>query len=197
LVLAAGAGRRLGGPKALLTVGGVRLVDRAIGTLAAASCDPVFVVAGAASVGHVDAIVVWHAGWAAGLGSSLAAGLDAVERYDREVATRDGVVVIPVDQPALAADAVRRVCAAGCFGAQRAAMATYAGISGHPVFLPRALWGDVRKAAVGDRGAKPYLETLDGEVACVPCDDLGGAADIDTLDALARANQAASVVVRP
>ena len=47
LVLAAGAGRRFGGPKALVDFRGVRLVDRAVGLLRAGGCDRVLVVSGA------------------------------------------------------------------------------------------------------------------------------------------------------
>jgi nicotine blue oxidoreductase len=184
LVLAAGAGRRFGRPKALIQFGGHRLVDLAVATLVGAGCDPVFVVAGASAVGHVDALVVWHEGWADGLASSLAAGLVALERYARDVAGRRAVVIVPVDQPTLAADAVRRVVAAGSADQPRAAMATYAGVSGHPVFLPRSLWTDVRLAASGDLGAKPYLAALGGAVAYVPCDGLGGEIDVDTVDDL-------------
>ena len=50
LVLAAGEGRRLGGPKALLVIDGERLVDRTVRVLYDAGCTPVYVVAGAASL---------------------------------------------------------------------------------------------------------------------------------------------------
>ena len=49
LVLAAGAGRRYGGPKALVEYDGQRLVDRAVWTLRAGGADPVLVVLGAAA----------------------------------------------------------------------------------------------------------------------------------------------------
>ena len=47
VVLAAGAGTRLGQPKALVRVRGELLLDRAVQTLRAAGCDPVVVVLGA------------------------------------------------------------------------------------------------------------------------------------------------------
>ncbi len=47
LVLAAGEGKRFGGPKAPYVHNGERLVDRAVNVLAEAGCDPVFVVLGA------------------------------------------------------------------------------------------------------------------------------------------------------
>jgi nicotine blue oxidoreductase len=47
LVLAAGEGKRFGGPKAPYVHNGERLVDRAVSVLANAGCNPVFVVLGA------------------------------------------------------------------------------------------------------------------------------------------------------
>ena len=47
LVLAAGEGRRFGGPKAPYVLDGERLVDRAVRVLREAGCDPVVVVLGA------------------------------------------------------------------------------------------------------------------------------------------------------
>ena len=74
LVLAAGAGQRMGGPKAPLAVAGQRLVDRAVRVLREGGCDPVLVVLGA-WVGDVPgAEVVVNADWASGLGSSLEPG---------------------------------------------------------------------------------------------------------------------------
>ena len=43
IVLAGGTGRRMGGPKARVELGGITLVDRAVSALEAAGCDPVVV----------------------------------------------------------------------------------------------------------------------------------------------------------
>jgi CTP:molybdopterin cytidylyltransferase MocA len=76
LVLAAGEGRRFGGPKAPYVLDGERLVDRAVRVLREASCDPVVVVLGA-WVGDVpDADVVLNDQWRSGMGSSLCRGLE-------------------------------------------------------------------------------------------------------------------------
>ena len=58
VVLAAGAGRRFGGPKALAILAGRRLVDRATETLTAGGCGAVVVVAGAVSLSVEGATVI-------------------------------------------------------------------------------------------------------------------------------------------
>src|SRR5688572_21585311 len=94
LVLAAGAGQRFGRPKALLEVSGRRFVDLAVEHLRDGGADPVLVVVGATDVGHADALVVVNGRWAAGVGSSLVAGLSAARSYDHDVAAIDGIIVL-------------------------------------------------------------------------------------------------------
>jgi hypothetical protein len=78
IVLAAGGGRRFGGPKAVAEVGGERLVDRACRVLREGGCAPVIAVLGAAVVPGAGADdVVVNPEWADGMGSSLRAGLAA------------------------------------------------------------------------------------------------------------------------
>ena len=83
LVLAAGAGRRMGGPKALvrLTDGGPTLVETAVARVLEGGCDRVVVVVGAAAeqaaalVAGTGAEVVLADDWDEGMGASLRAGL--------------------------------------------------------------------------------------------------------------------------
>jgi hypothetical protein len=86
LLLAAGAGRRMGTPKALVD----DWLTRGIDVLAAAGCSPVVVVLGAAlqqarALLHGQAVIVAAAAdWSAGLSASL----------------RTGILTLPVDVPA-------------------------------------------------------------------------------------------------
>src|SRR4051812_50192063 len=81
LLLAAGEGKRLGGPKALVEVDGELLVDRAARMLADGGCSPVGGVLGAAApegtarAGLADALVVGNDGWAPGGGAPFGGGL--------------------------------------------------------------------------------------------------------------------------
>jgi len=152
LVLAAGEGRRFGGPKAPFVLDGERLVDRAVRVLREAGCDPVAVVLGA-WVGDVPgADVIVNDDWPTGMGSSLRRGL---EHLGPDV---DRVLVSLVDLPGLTSDAVRRLVAAESADPRESlASATYDGVRGHPVLLGRAHWAGVAATATGDRGARAYL----------------------------------------
>lgn len=181
LVLAAGAGRRYGRPKALVSYEGVPLVDRAAQALHTGGCAPVVVVLGAAAaqVGDLTRLdgctVVENPDWSTGMGSSLRTGLTAVDGTGAVA-----VVVLLVDMPGVGAVAVRRVAADAGPGAL--VMAGYGERRGHPVLLGRDHWPGVARAAEGDVGARGYLRAHDAVVRVVPCADVARDADLDTPD---------------
>jgi CTP:molybdopterin cytidylyltransferase MocA len=181
LVLAAGEGRRLGRPKALLEVDGERLVDRAVRVLHEAGCTPVYVVAGAAPLEDVVAhgsgpvIVVDNPDWSTGMGSSVRHGLAAVGE--------EAVVVMVVDTPGIGAVAVRRLIDAFAAGAS-VAVATYGGAPRNPVLIAREHFADVGVLAVGDVGARAFLAARPDVVTPVECSDVADPSDIDTLEEL-------------
>jgi CTP:molybdopterin cytidylyltransferase MocA len=181
LLLAAGAGRRLGGPKALLQVDGRTFVERGVALLRDAGCAPVVVVLGA-HAGEIQPLVpadvVLATDWSEGVGASLRAGLLALEPT-----SATACVVTLVDQPEISVEAVRRLLAVA--GDVDAAVATYAGEAGHPVLLDRLVWGAVAEQAVGDVGARAWLRSHPSRVLAVPCDGLGSARDVDTAADLA------------
>jgi CTP:molybdopterin cytidylyltransferase MocA len=179
VLLAAGSGSRLGRPKALVELGGSRLVDRGVGLLRAGGADPVVLVTGAARLTLPGVIAVHNPDWPAGLGSSLAAGLRAVP---------DGcpaAVVALVDQPLIGAAAVRRLIAAHAAGAT-VAVAAYQGRPRNPVLLAREHWPEVIALAAGDVGARPFLRAHPDLVTLVECADTGQPDDLDTPEDLAR-----------
>ena len=173
LLLAAGAGRRMGRPKALVEDWLVRAVD----ALAAGGCSRVLVVLGAeagraiALLGDRDVDVVLAPDWAEGMGASLRAGLTALERYDETAA-----LVTLVDLPDVGSEVVRRVVAAAT-GPAALARAAYDGAPGHPVLLGRDHWAGVVETATGDQGARAYLAGR--PVTLVECGDLATGRDVD------------------
>ena len=177
LVLAAGAGRRFGGPKALVLLGGERLVDRAVRVLGDGGVTDVVVVAGAAPLEVVGATVVDNPDWDSGMGSSLRVGLAAVA-FAHPLSP--AVLVVPVDQPGLTPDAVRRVVGAATLPVELALVcASYAGRQGHPVLLGREHWSDIVAGAHGDVGARPVFVARADIVVRVECADIADGADVD------------------
>ncbi|WP_270887393.1 nucleotidyltransferase family protein [Pedococcus sp. 5OH_020] len=179
LLLAAGAGRRMGSPKALLAgPDGLSYAARGIRVLREAGCRPVIVVLGAsaaeaaAATTEADRVVVAHE-WRSGQSASLRAGLEAAAQSDAEA-----VVVLLVDLPDVGADVVRRVAQSAVGAPAGLARAAYLGVPGHPVLLGREHWQGVLAAAEGDSGARDYLARHPHEL--VECADLATGRDVDT-----------------
>ena len=172
LLLAAGAGTRMGRPKALVDDWLVRSVE----TLA--DCDRVVVVLGARAdealpllYAYDVTIVVAH-DWAEGMGASLAAGLGHAQHGDQS-----RCLVTLVDLPDVGRDVVRRVLAEPDTE-DVLARAAYDGVPGHPVLLGRTHWPGVIAVSEGDRGARDYLRSH--QHTEVECGDLATGRDVDS-----------------
>ncbi|WP_084956684.1 nucleotidyltransferase family protein [Thermoactinospora rubra] len=148
LLLAAGAGTRLGTPKAVLEHEGERLVDRGVRVLEEGGCHPVVVVLGAAMPQVSGAIVVPNPDWRTGMGSSLRVGLAALPPHAQ------AVVVALVDQPFVQPRAVRMLIDSGA----SVAVATYGGRRRNPVLIAREHFEEVARHAVGDVGARAFFQ---------------------------------------
>jgi nicotine blue oxidoreductase len=186
LLLAAGAGRRMGRPKALVELAGEPLVRRALRVLRDGGCAPLVVVLGAAAEQvaallprDVDAVV--EPDWAEGMGASLRAGLASLARLATPPAA---ALVHLVDLPGVTAAAVARIAALST--PDVLARAGYAGTPAHPVLIGRSHWAAVGRAARGDAGARGYLAGR-SDVQLVECGDVADAHDVDTPDELADA----------
>ncbi len=168
ILLAAGAGRRFGGPKQLARFEGRPLIEHALAALG--DLDRRIVVLGAraddvrAGADLSGAEIVLCEDWAEGMGASLRRGLEAAGDADE-------VVIMLADQPFLTAAVVARVRAAP----GPAARAVFAGAPGHPVVLRGELLGRADELH-GDRGFRGRLD----EATEVECGDLADPRDIDT-----------------
>lgn len=179
LVLAAGAGTRGGGPKALRRDdAGAPWLQLAVTALREGGCADVTVVLGASAttaralVPEGTAVVVAEE-WADGLSASLRRGLDALENSPATAA-----LITLVDLPGLPAEVVARVLAGTEPDAAALARAVFDGRPGHPALLGRDHWRAVADASHGDRGAGPYLRT--NAALELECADLWHGADTDT-----------------
>ena len=182
VVLAAGASRRLGQPKALVELDGRSLLERTVANVTAATGEAPLVVLGwrpaalLAPLRSCHALVAINSDWEDGMGSSLAVAARAVPP------SAAGVLVTVVDMPGLGVEVYRRLLSAFAARPNRPAAAGHADIAGVPAIFPAA-WLDRLRRSSGTDGARALLRDGAADIAI----ELGSAAlDIDTPEDLAR-----------
>jgi CTP:molybdopterin cytidylyltransferase MocA len=178
VLLAAGAGSRMGMPKALKRdPDGTSWLRRAVEETRKGGCDEVYVVLGAAvdeALPLLDGagveLVVAH-NWSDGMSASLVSGLTALEST-----AADAALVMLVDLPDVNAAVISRMLTGA--GSESLRRAAYDGVPGHPALLGRTHWRGVVEVATGDKGARPYFLAHDHEV--IECGDLATGIDRDS-----------------
>lgn len=192
VLLAAGSGTRMGGPKALLHYeDGTSLVARQVERMSEAAASrgfdaDVLVVLGpciaeASRLVTSPARVVENPCFGEGLSTSLRAGLQAVPHGAA------GAVISLVDLPDVPAEAHGRMLDALTLGAL--ARAHWNSVPGHPVAIGRDHFAEAIDSAHGDEGLRTMLALH--EVSGIECADLlpperSGIIDLDTPESAAR-----------
>ncbi len=187
VLLAAGAGRRAGGPKALrVDPDGTSWLLRSIAVLREGGCDAVIVVLGceaarardllASSTFAADPIItaIDAPDWQLGMASSLYSGLVAAQLQQWRA-----VLVHLVDLPDVTAEVVRRVIGqappgTACLGSRHLRRAARPPGLHRPRPSRVASWSSL----TGDSGARHYL--AEHGVSGVECGDLASGQDHDT-----------------
>lgn len=167
LVLAAGASRRMGSPKALLTIQGETFLDRMLRVMRAVCGEVVAVVPpewsgdGAAYVRNPDP--------GRGMLSSLRCGL-------QRLGDADHVLFTPMDLPLLEVDTVRAIAEA----APRAGVVIprFGEDRGHPVAVDRAVIAELLAAPDGVQ-PRDIIRRDDSRVLFLDVDDAGVVRDVD------------------
>lgn len=177
VLLAAGAGSRMGMPKALKhDPDGTSWLRRSVDVMRAGGCSEIFVVLGATVeealplLEGADVSIVVAQQWAEGMSASLVSGLAALEDT-----AADAALIMLVDLPDVGAEVVARL--AGGVGSDSLRRASYDGVPGHPALLGRSHWQGVIEVATGDKGARPYFLAHDHEL--IECGDLATGVDRD------------------
>lgn len=180
VVLAAGASRRFGSPKALASWGETCLLGHAIQTAAAAVQTAPWVVLGAAAE-EIEAALqplclqyrpLRAADWTAGLSASLQVAIRAIETQSSATAA----LVLLGDQPVLQPADLQQLITLWRSDPDQPVAAEYAGHVGAPCILPRRMFASVQTLR-GDQGARTLLRSAAG-LRCLP---LAAAAwDVDT-----------------
>jgi CTP:molybdopterin cytidylyltransferase MocA len=180
IVLAAGASRRLGQPKQLLTFMGETLLARSIRLAKEAGADPVLVVLGAhrerirTTVSLDDMEIAINEEWEQGIATSIHAGLKKLEAIAHDA---QGVLILSCDQPRLSAAHLRGLIDSFCAQSENSIVASaYARVLGIPAVFPRIAFPHLLVLS-GDKGARALLAKPPCRLVSLPFE--GGEIDID------------------
>jgi molybdenum cofactor cytidylyltransferase len=177
VILAAGLGRRFGGPKAVAQLRGETLLSHVARRARQAGLDPIIAVVpvGTETPARVEAVV--NRDPARGLSTSLQLGVNAVP-------PRRAALVMLVDQPTVAVDTIRAIL--GARGRRPLVVASAGGHVAPPVLIEPEAFDEVM-ALRGDIGLREVILTRAElvDVVEVPshASDVDTVADLDELEA--------------
>jgi molybdenum cofactor cytidylyltransferase len=178
ILLAAGASRRFGSQKLLASVEGRPLVRLTVERLLATALDDIVIVLGSdakavgAALHGLTVRTVTNADYAAGMSTSLRAGLAALPR------DADAALVALADQPGVGVEIVDQLIEH--YRARRTGIVAplyRGGVRGNPVLFDHALFDELR-AVAGDEGGRTVIARDPSRVALVNI-DMEMPADID------------------
>lgn len=181
IILAAGASRRLGTPKQLVSLHGETLLIHTLRAAQEAGADPIFVVLGAnaeliaASIDLSATQTVVNQQWQLGISTSIQAGLQALLQNDPCPQT---AMLLVCDQPSLTGKYLQSLIAAHTSsGPDSIAASHYAGVAGIPAIFPASQFMRLQ-SLTGDTGARQLLRAPGCPMTTIPFE--GGHLDIDT-----------------
>lgn len=186
IVLAAGLGRRIGGPKALLSLDGRTFLERAVGVLGEASLEVVVVmnpgvsevIPAAGFRGH--RVVNANPDLENGMFGSVRLGVSQALRLGAH-----GALLLPVDLPLVTGGDVQSVLARLKEGAE-VVVPTHGGRRGHPIGIGRAVMDEI-VAAPSTATLRDIVRRDPARVVEVPV-SAGAVTDVNTKEDLQRAS---------
>ena len=187
VLLAAGESRRMGRPKALLPIDGVRFIDKIVAALRAGQVGRIIVVLGHAAeemrrqVRDLPVEILVNEEYPSGQLSSLTAAIRKIQSSP-DAKNIDGVLVHLVDHPYVNADLVKALIDKFYATKKLIVVPLYRGRRGHPVIFSRKLFGELLAAPL-DQGAKSVVHAHREQTLEVQTEEEGVTIDIDTPDA--------------
>ena len=184
VILSAGESSRMGRPKALLPIDGVRFIDKIVTSLRLARIGKIMVVLGhnaeemRQKISDLQVDLVINPDYKQGQLTSLRAAIRSIEA--RNDADRvDGILVHLVDHPYINADLVNLMIERFYETKKLIVVPRYQSRRGHPVIFSRALFGELLAAPL-DRGAKAVVHAHRDDTLEIDTNDEGAIIDIDT-----------------
>ncbi len=156
VVLAAGTSSRMGQHKLLLPLAGKPVITWSVLAASASQAREVLVILGRDAVAVQEALppgryrALINKRFERGQGTSLALAASSTSPEAR------GLLVLLADQPFMDTDSIDHVLLAAEREPDRIIMGSVNGQAGHPVYLPRRLFADLR-ALSGDVGAREII----------------------------------------
>lgn len=180
IILAAGASRRMGMPKALAKIGGATFLERVASALAKGGIGETVLVLGAdegvivPEIGWFGGTIVINGAWREGQASSVAAGVGALD--PSKIA---GALIAPVDHPLVTADLIAQLLAAFRSAPEKIILPVCRGRRGHPVVFPSRLFGELVNAP-RDEGIRHVVRSHPADILELPTADDAVLRNLDT-----------------
>jgi molybdenum cofactor cytidylyltransferase len=187
IILAAGEGKRMGQPKALVEIDGVSFLEQIIAKLRDTNFEPIIVVGGANAnqvekqCTQLEVHFVENKSWQSGQFSSLKVGLAA-----REIGT-DGILIALVDHPFVETRTYQRLREAHFKHPDSIIIPVYQGKRGHPTIIPHKIANEINAAPNG-LNLREIIRGHQNLLVELPVDDVGILKDIDTIQDLEEIN---------
>jgi molybdenum cofactor cytidylyltransferase len=184
VILAAGESSRMGRPKALLPIDGVRFIEKIVNSLRATRVGKILVVLGhnademRQKIADLSTAVVVNHQYKQGQLSSLVAAIDEIESWQSSGEV-DGILVHLVDHPYINSALVNSMIESFYRSNKLIVVPRYRGRRGHPVIFSRLLFAELLNAPV-DLGAKTVVHAHHNDMLEIDTDDEGVTVDIDT-----------------
>ena len=177
VVLAAGSGSRLGGPKLRMVVEGESFLAHTVEILASAGAGPICCVVAAedapwARQEVMDAAVYMNSDPARGMLSSVIVGLAFLQG-------NAGALIVPVDHPYVRVPTIKSLLNTFAASPEHIIKPVYRGRTGHPIILPKTVFHAVLEAS-GMMTLREVLVQAGVEVRYIDVDDEGVLVNVNT-----------------
>jgi molybdenum cofactor cytidylyltransferase len=184
VVLSAGESSRMGRPKALLPIDGVRFIERIVMALRATKVARILIVLGhnaeemRQKLNDLPVTIAVNKDYKRGQLSSLQTAIDEIESKP-EFAAVDGILIHLVDHPYLNPELVNDMIAKFYESGKMIVVPRFRGRRGHPVIFSSSLFQELMDAPL-DQGAKIVVHAHRADTLEIDTDDEGVTIDIDT-----------------
>jgi len=182
VILSGGESSRMGRPKALLPIDGVRFVEKIVSTLKSTDVGNIIVVLGhnaeeiQRKIRDLPVTILINHDYKQGQLSSLQVAIRHLESSGGPV---DGILVHLVDHPYIDANLVNLMIDRFHETKKLIVVPRFQDRRGHPVIFARALFSELLAAGT-DQGAKPVVHAHRDDTLEIDTDDKGVLIDIDT-----------------